>query len=98
MLIFDERAVDRVAEVVAKPVGHRSQQVSVLPAGARTQLIEDPAYLIGDVDVPALALPANEVRLPIAAASHDGIDCLTVVCHVEPIANIQSGAVYRNRF
>src|SRR5688500_13581155 len=49
--IFHSRAVDRVPEVVSEAIGDACHQLGVLAGRAGSQLVEDPAYLRGDVDV-----------------------------------------------
>ena len=79
------RAVDGVAAVVAGAVGDPVEVLGVLP-----HRLEDHAQ---DGDVVPLAVGADEVGLPHAAAGQDFPDGRGVVLGVDPVADVLAAAV-----
>ena len=91
-------AVDRVAAVVAGPVGHVGDLCGVaFTVGARCLRVEQRADAPDDVEVGPLVDAADIVGLTGATALEHRPDGGGVVLHVEPVADLLAVAVDRER-
>ena len=96
-LALDLARVDRVASVVAGPVGHVLDQAEVRALGIGPHLVEQGADGLDDLDVRLLVPAADVVGLADPAARQHLADRGAVVLDVEPVAHLHAVAVDRQR-
>src|SRR5256885_1821431 len=95
-LAADLRRVDRVAAIVAGAIGDELLQPS--PAlGAGPQRIDRVADAIDNLQVRSLVAAADVVLLSEPAGSKYGQQSRAVVVHVQPVADMATVAVNRQR-
>ncbi len=96
---LDLAGVDGIAAVVARPVLHvRDLAFIALAIGTRTQLVEQGADGLHDLDVGLFVPAAHVVGLPGAAGLQHAADGAAVVAHIEPVANLHAIAIHGQRF
>jgi hypothetical protein len=96
-LALDLARVDRVAPVVAGPVGDVRDQAAVRTWRIGSHLVEQGADGLDDLDVRLLVPAADVVGLADAAARQHLADRGAVVRDVEPVAHLHAVAVDRQR-
>ena len=88
--------VDRIAPVVAGPVGHERLQRAAAGADGR-QFVEDVADQIDDLQVRTLVAAADVVLLTKPAGFERQQDTRAVIFDVHPVAHVAAVAVDRER-
>src|SRR5579863_10334492 len=92
------RCVDRIAPVMAGPVGDKSDKGgSRLALNARRHLVEQSADRLDDVDIGALGAAADIVALADAALLGDRDQRPRVILDIEPVADIAAVAIDGHR-
>ena len=74
-----------------------SDELRIRPLRAGLELIEQCAHRVNNVEVGLFVPAANVVGLTQAAACQDGADAAAMVAHIQPIANLLTVAVDRQR-
>ena len=88
-LVVDLGGIDGVAHVVALAVRDVGDEALRL-----AQLLTDELY---NVDVPHLVVAAHVIHLTHTALADDEVDGPAVVLHIQPVPDVQSLAVHRQR-
>jgi hypothetical protein len=95
----DLGGIDRIARVVARPVGNEFDEPFVRPVRAlRQHLVEQRADRAHHLDVSALAVAADIVGLARSALREHRSQSLGVVLHMQPVAHVFPFAVDRQPF
>src|SRR5215475_3595059 len=97
-LAFDLARINPVAPVMTRPVCHERNLLSIgLAVVARLTLVQEIAELMHDFKIRLLAGRTDIVDLAWPAPLQHAPDCGTMVRHVEPVTNILSVAIDRQR-
>src|SRR4029079_17517248 len=92
-LALDLRGIDRVAAIMTRPVGDEGNQLLPGALARRRIVVEQPAYLAHDIDIPALLAAADIVSLAGDTSLDDQGQRASVILDIEPIAHILAIAV-----
>jgi hypothetical protein len=91
--------VDRVTEIVARPICYESNPFRVRASiRSRAQLVQLRTKQTHQIDVPPLIIASDIVSLADSTPRDYSMQGLGMVFHVQPITNIFSFAIDRNRF
>ena len=97
-LRFELARVDRIAPVVARPIGHKADQVCVRRVGGlRHKLVQQRANATHDLQVRPLVAAAHVICLARSPACKHGADGRAVVAHKQPVAHLPAIAVNGQR-
>ena len=91
------RKIDRVAEVVAGPVGNESHELAMLQAGARARPVERIADRVDHIDIAPLGIAADIVGLAHTAAFQHQRERARMIVDEQPVAHVLPGPVDRHR-
>ena len=93
-LVLELAAVDGIAGIVSKAVGHMGDEAQVFALGAPQQAVDCGYEHLHDVDVAPLVETSNVVGLGHLATMKNGVDGTGVVFDIEPVAHVEPLAIH----
>src|ERR1035437_3648045 len=98
-LLADFCSIDCVTAIVTRPVGDERDQVLAGPqSGIRAKLVHQVADGSYNFQIFSFAIAADVIGLSHSTAFKHGADSRAMIFYIEPVANIASVSINRQRF
>src|SRR4051794_2717569 len=92
---FDLTGVDRISAIVPRPILHEINQLTARSFPAWQYFVDQIANHLHDLKVGLLVAASNVIALSRPSATEDSRNALTMIFHINPIANVASVTIDR---